>query len=65
MAKKKRALMYEMHCDKCGKDPKRDEDMSSESWNVIPMNCECGGRIKIDFSKPYYVDDVKKELSKK
>lgn len=64
MAKKKKILMYEMKCDTCGKDPKRDDNASSESWNVIPMNCECGGRIKIDFTKPYYVENVKNELNK-
>ena len=62
MPKKKKALMYEMQCDKCGKDPILDAVKSNGNWNVIPMNCECGGRIKIYFSKPYYVDDVKGEF---
>jgi len=56
MAKKKKKLMYEMLCEKCGESPIKDEDQSTENWDVIPMKClKCGGRIKIDFTKPYYI----------
>ena len=40
-----------MKCNKCGKEPSRDKN---GEWEVINLNCECGGRIVTDFSKPYY-----------
>ncbi len=48
---KKKKLMFPMKCDKCGKEPLRE---NSDNWEVIQLNCNCGGRIITDFSKPYY-----------
>ena len=57
-------ICMECMCDKCGKDPVLDNIKSNGNWNVMPMNGECGGRVQIDFNKPYYVDDVKSEFRK-
>ena len=54
MAKKKKKLMYPMYCDKCGKTPNTDKNKSTDNWTVFNLDCECGGRIKIDFDNPYY-----------
>ena len=64
MGRKKKILMYEMNCDKCGKDPMKDSDKSNENWTVIPMKCGCGGKIIIHYDKPYYVNDVSEALRK-
>lgn len=58
MGKKKKILMYEMYCEVCKKPAVKDEGISTENWNVIPLICsKCGGRIKIDFDKPYYKEN--------
>jgi len=56
MARKKKTLLYEMYCEQCGKDPTKSM-IFDQTWNIIPMKCECGGRIKIEFDKPYYLED--------
>lgn len=48
MAKK---LMFPSKCNKCGKEPLKE---AKGKWEVIKMDCKCGGRIVTDFSKPYY-----------
>lgn len=56
MAKKKKTLMYEMYCEDCKEPAVKDEEKSSDSWTVFQMKCtKCGGRIKIDTTKPYYI----------
>lgn len=53
---KKKVLMYEMYCEDCKEPASKDESKSNANWNVINMTCsKCGGRIKVDFDKPYYV----------
>lgn len=47
---KKKKLMFPMKCDKCGKKPTKEK---SNEWEVIKLNCSCGG-IVTDFTKPYY-----------
>jgi len=55
VGRKKKVLMYEMYCEVCKEPAVKNDKMSSENWDVIPMTCsKCGGRIKIDFDKPYY-----------
>lgn len=51
MSKKKKRLMFPMKCDKCEKEPVKE---NKDNWEVIQLNCSCGGRIITDFSKPYY-----------
>ncbi len=46
----KKKLMFPMKCDKCGKEPIKDK---KNNWEVINLNCECGGRIVTDYTKPY------------
>ena len=44
-----------MRCDKCGKEPERDESQSNENWDVIPNTpCECGGELE------FYLDQLDK-----
>lgn len=50
MAKKKK-LMFPMKCDRCGKEPSKED---KNEWKVIKLDCSCGGRITTDFTKPYY-----------
>ena len=55
MVRKKKRLMYEMFCEVCKEPATKDDKKSSENWDVISMTCfKCGGKIKIDFNKPYY-----------
>jgi hypothetical protein len=48
---KKKKLMFPMKCEKCGKEPQKEQE---NGWEVIKMECSCGGRIITDFTKPYY-----------
>lgn len=48
---KKKKLMFPMKCSKCGKEPIKEK---SNEWEVIKLNCTCGGRVETDFTKPYY-----------
>ena len=35
-------------CNKCGKEPKKNEDKSNQNWKVYDnISCECGGKFKI------------------
>lgn len=43
--------MFPMNCDKCGKEPEKNKE---GEWEVVQLNCECGGRVKTNFDKPYY-----------
>ena len=39
--------IIKMRCNKCGKEPKLDENQSNENWDVIPnIPCECGGKLE-------------------
>jgi len=40
-------------CEKCGKEPKRNEKLSNENWDVIDNKpCSyCGGEITIEVSE--------------
>ena len=51
MPKRKKKLMFPMKCDKCGNEPKKEKE---GEWEVFKLDCECGGRIQTDYSKPYY-----------
>lgn len=51
MSKNKKKLMYPSKCNKCGEEPKRDKQ---GNYEIIKMDCPCGGRVVTDFSKPYY-----------
>ena len=53
MPRKKKKLMFPRFCDKCGKEPDRERE---GEWEVVKLDCPCGGRIKTDFKKPYYED---------
>ncbi len=44
-------LMFPSKCNKCGKEPLKEV---KGKYEVIKMDCQCGGRIVTDFSKPYY-----------
>ena len=46
MARKKSKPEIILVCDKCGKQPPVDEEMSNENWVVYKTSnpCECGGR---------------------
>ena len=45
MARKKSKPEIVLVCDKCGKQPPVDEEMSNENWVVYKTSnpCECGG----------------------
>ncbi len=45
MPRKKKNVM-EMLCDKCKKPQARNEEKSTENWDVYDCNvkCECGGK---------------------
>lgn len=43
--------MFSMRCEKCGKTPDKEK---RGNWEVIKLDCSCGGRIITDFTKPYY-----------
>jgi len=49
--KEKKKLMFPSRCNKCGKKPRKE---NKGDWEVIKLNCSCGGRIETDFRKPYY-----------
>ena len=48
---KKKKLMFPMKCNKCGKEPETEKE---GSWDIVKLDCPCGGRIITDFSSPYY-----------
>ena len=45
----KKKLMFPMKCDKCGKELQKSKE---DEWEVIQLNCHCGGRIVTNYSKP-------------
>lgn len=51
MVRKKKRLMYPAYCDTCDKEPDVEK---KGTWDVVTLDCSCGGRVKIDFTKPYY-----------
>lgn len=37
-------------CIDCGKEPKEDNEQSTDNWKVAPKQCpDCGGKITIKF----------------
>lgn len=48
---KKKKLMLPMYCNKCGKEPIKE---NKDGWNVIKLDCSCGGMIVMDYTKPYH-----------
>lgn len=45
MKKKKEQTIPLMKCNKCGKPPEINLEMSNANWTVYMMKCECGGRM--------------------
>ena len=54
MGKKKKVLMYPITCNKCGKPAVENKEESNENWKVLDAKCECGGVMRMDFTRPYY-----------
>jgi hypothetical protein len=54
--KKKKVLMYEIECNKCGKKAEVDNEKSNNNWTAYKTGkCECGGIIMPNIDKPYYI----------
>lgn len=53
---KKKILMYEIECNKCGEKAEADKEKSTSDWTVYKTGkCKCGGIIMPNFEKPYYI----------
>ena len=46
--KNKKPIIKEL-CDKCGKEPQINKNLSNENWTVYDTKtpCECGGKWKM------------------
>ena len=59
---RKKVLVYEERCNKCGAKPKINEEKSNQNWTVYNLDCACGGRIETDYDKPYYIQIGEKDV---
>lgn len=53
---KKKILVYEIECNKCGKKAEIDKEKSTGKLKVYKLGkCECGGIIMPNLDKAYYI----------